>query len=233
MDGETRVPAPGGAKEKKKRKKRGHHKIWRLTFLDVLRRTMNISLACAHAGVSRWTALRHREKNAAFSRAWDDAIETALDSLEFQAFTLAMGTKGDPNRGIPAKEPSERMLMFILSRRRPEAYGDSTKVELTGRNGGAIEHTTVWTEDQRAAAVALLHARVGAIPGAKVIDGQVTSGGPLLAGPSEDLDGIEGDARPLAEERPGINAPANHAVMLPASGEIHGGGGVPGEDADN
>lgn len=249
MSGETRVPAADGGAEnsekpKSKKKsvridaqgplrKRGSRHLWRIDFLAILRRTMNVGLACAHAGVARKTAYKHRNKYPRFAQAWDDALDTALDSLEFQAFTLAMGTKGDPEKGIPAKEPSERMLMFILSRRRPESYGDSTKVELTGRNGGAIEHATVWTEEQRAAAVALLHARVGAIPGAKIINGEIASGGSVLAGSGEDLDGIEGDARPLAEERPGVHPPEDHVAVLAPGGEINCGGGVPGEDADN
>src|SRR5688500_3930372 len=62
------------------RTNRAHEK-----FLEVLRRTCNVSEAARGAGISRDTAYRHRT-DPTFALAWDEAEQEAADALEREAW---------------------------------------------------------------------------------------------------------------------------------------------------
>lgn len=49
-------------------------------FLEALQTDPNISAACDHALISRQTAYTWRERDAAFSKAWDSAVERLNDT---------------------------------------------------------------------------------------------------------------------------------------------------------
>jgi hypothetical protein len=51
-------------------------------FLAALRSTLGVAPAADAAGVSRATVYRWRTEDTDFAKAWDDAVEGALDDLE-------------------------------------------------------------------------------------------------------------------------------------------------------
>ena len=60
-------------------------KTAREKFIKILGTTCNITVACREIGITRNTAYDHREKNAEFAAAWDNALEEAVDLLEAEA----------------------------------------------------------------------------------------------------------------------------------------------------
>lgn len=109
-------------------------------FLDVLARTANVRAAAEAAGKGKCTAYTLRRRDPDFARAWEEALTSAMDELEAVAFERArdgvekvvVRAGGTP---VTIREYSDRLLMFMLSRRRPQAYAalavDEEDEELT------------------------------------------------------------------------------------------------------
>jgi hypothetical protein len=99
----------------------------RKKFLEVLERTANVRAAAEAAGKGKCTAYTLRRRDPEFARAWEEALTSAMDELEAVAFDRARNgvekivvrAGGQP---VTIREYSDRLLMFMLSRRRPEAY---------------------------------------------------------------------------------------------------------------
>ena len=68
---------------------------WRGAFIERLRATGNVTLAAAGAGVSRQHVYKARNRSKAFRRAWEEALEQAMDLLEGEARRRATGIKED------------------------------------------------------------------------------------------------------------------------------------------
>ena len=100
------------------------------TFLDRLAQTGNVMLSAKAAGVPRRTVYRWRDKWSTFAGEWDDALDEAVDMLEGMAWKRAAKT-------------SDRLLMFLLKAHRRGFYGDKQEVELSGKDGGAIQLVAV------------------------------------------------------------------------------------------
>lgn len=152
---------------------------WKPIFLEALRNMPVISHACDAAGIARSTAWRQYQDDEEFKAAWDDAMETAIDKAEAEAYTRAVQgwnepviDKGrmayaytrredgtfelalDPNgQPVPLtiRKRSDSLLQFVLKGRRRNVYGD--KQEITGANGGPV---TVLDETKKAARIAAL-----------------------------------------------------------------------------
>lgn len=90
---------------------------WRPIFIEALRISGNIAIACTAAGVQRKTALRARERNEEFARDWDNAIEDSTDAL------LAVARE----RAIAR---SDQLLMFLLKAARPDTFRDKSQLDL-------------------------------------------------------------------------------------------------------
>lgn len=100
------------------------------TFLDTLRRTGVVLLACRSSGVSRATAYRWRAADEAFRADWIDAVEDHADLLEAAAIHRAL-------HGAADRPPSDRLLERLLAAKRPSLYGD--KIAMT--HSGHVERT--------------------------------------------------------------------------------------------
>lgn len=111
----------------------------RETFLKVLAETCNVSEACRQAKIGRQTVYDWKEADPAFSAAWMDAEETAVDKLEQVARDRAI-------------DSSDRMLEILLKAHRPEKYVDRYRTEHTGRDGGPIEYRQL-SDDEIAARI--------------------------------------------------------------------------------
>lgn len=97
------------------------------TFAATLQATCNVSESCRAAGISRSVAYVWREEDEVFARAWQEAEDAAADMLEQVAFERAQSGQSD------------RMLEILLKAHRPK-YRDKQAIEVSGPNGGPIEH---------------------------------------------------------------------------------------------
>lgn len=104
---------------------------WHSVFLADLAKNCNVSHAARAAGVDRSTVYRHREENAEFATAWDDAAEDGIEALE-----LALRQRG--------METSDTAAIFLLKAHRPDVYRENRRTELTGANGGPVETRIVF-----------------------------------------------------------------------------------------
>jgi hypothetical protein len=111
-------------------------------FLTALAETGCISEACKAAGVSASSAyrLRHRADADAFARAWDDALLASVSRLAALAFERA--THGSIREvwkdGVlvaESREPSERLLMFLLQHLRTEWFRPKTALSTSPSSG--------------------------------------------------------------------------------------------------
>ena len=114
------VAGPRVTKEKKPRRDAGE---WRPAFLRGLEVCPVVGEACKAAHISRKTAYEWRERDEAFRKEWDQAVEAGLDGLE--AALIERGKKRDTTAAI-----------FILKHRRPEIYRE--RHEVTGRDGAPL-----------------------------------------------------------------------------------------------
>lgn len=101
---------------------------WRPVFIQTLRQTGNVRLACHQAGVSRKEAYRQRERVPVFAAEWDDALEDAIDVLEAEARKRGMAV-------------SDTLLIFLLKAHRPEKYRETIRQEHSGPDGAPMRFT--------------------------------------------------------------------------------------------
>lgn len=121
---------------------KARRKTWTPVFLECLRDTANVRLACTRAGVSREAAYRLRERDPAFAAAWQDALDDACDLLEARAREWAtIGVEEEVwHQGQIAgktRKADSAMLRFLLQAHRPELYGKQ-RLEHSGPEGAPI-----------------------------------------------------------------------------------------------
>jgi hypothetical protein len=90
-------------------------------------------------GMSRQSWYRWQEEDPDFKEAVGDAEQAAADRLE--AVAIARATQ--------AKAPSDLLLIFLLKGMRPEKYRERHQHEVTGPNGGPIQHQDVTQARER------------------------------------------------------------------------------------
>jgi hypothetical protein len=113
---------------------RARHDGWtaekQIAFIEALAETACVEHACRRVGMSDSSAyqLRRRPCGAPFRRAWDAALDYALNRLEQAALSRALN-------GVPRpifykgeqigewREYDERLTMFLLRNRRPARFG--------------------------------------------------------------------------------------------------------------
>lgn len=99
----------------------------RAHFLEILRRTANVSRAAREAGIASSTLYGQRARSPGFARAWDAAMAEALDTLEEVLIARARdGVEKPVFYGGEVKGTvrvySDQLAMFLLRARRPEIY---------------------------------------------------------------------------------------------------------------
>src|SRR6266496_195179 len=100
------------------------YRQWHGKFLASLAKSPSVALAARAARVSRRTVYNARDADPEFAEKWDNALNTALDSLEHSVFLRAL--KND-----------SQLAMFVLKAFRP-FYRDSSKLEVDTRLCGVI-----------------------------------------------------------------------------------------------
>ncbi len=90
-------------------------------FLEALRKWLGVAPAADAACVSRATVYRWRSEDPDFAKAWDDAIEAALDDVEKSLHERA-------------KTKDTLAAIAILRNRRRAIYNDTYRVEVEHHN---------------------------------------------------------------------------------------------------
>ena len=98
---------------------------WRSRFLASLRRFPSVKQACLASGIGRRTAYDAKNRDEAFSAAWNEAIAASIDEVE--AKVIEAGLKGDLPVG-----------MFLLRCHKPSIYRDTNRVEIDQRLVGVL-----------------------------------------------------------------------------------------------
>lgn len=101
--------------------------VRRACYLEVLRRSANVSRAAREAGIATSTVYKYRAKNAAFAAEWDAAVAEALDELEDALIQRAKHGVEKPvyyggSQVGTVRTYSDTLGMFLLKARRPEQY---------------------------------------------------------------------------------------------------------------
>jgi hypothetical protein len=89
--------------------------------------TGNVTVACAQAEVGKTQVYEWRKDDIEFRFAWDDAIESAADLLEAEAFRRGVqGTRRPVYQGGVlvghVQEYSDTLLIFLLKAARPHKF---------------------------------------------------------------------------------------------------------------
>ena len=93
---------------------------WKPIFLQILSETGIVKRACETAGINRRTAYMARDRSKEFFAQWQEALDIAADAVEDVVMTVALGGE-DINTS-----------KWVLSRLKPERYGDKRQVDVTG-----------------------------------------------------------------------------------------------------
>jgi hypothetical protein len=138
---------PVGSKDKKKRKhqnqapgtkglryRREDAGLWAPLFLASLRNTGVIRESCQKVGISRSMVNDMRHRDEQFAKDFVDAMEDAADLLD---------TEGRKR----ARRRSDTMLIFYL--KSLKRYQETQRFEITGRDGGPVEHELLESEEKR------------------------------------------------------------------------------------
>jgi len=91
---------------------------WHDKWLEVFRRTGNVSKACESVAINRDTAYHHRKLFPIFKQQWEDTSHSHVDLLEQTAHERAIA--GDTT-----------LLIFLLKNRKPEIYRETTRTEIS------------------------------------------------------------------------------------------------------
>jgi hypothetical protein len=94
---------------------------WKKGFLEALRNSANVRVACEKASIGRAAAYKAYHNNPAFAAQWDEALESACDILEARAWERS--------------KTSDAVLMFLLRAHRPQKYTEKIKNEISGELG--------------------------------------------------------------------------------------------------
>lgn len=95
-------------------------------FLESLRDTGNVRLACLAAGVPRRTAYNWRKKWKTFANEWEEALDDAVDTLEEEAWKRAV--KGNSDGLLKFLLKAHRPMRFVPMQRREKLNIDLTQL---------------------------------------------------------------------------------------------------------
>lgn len=117
-------------------------------FLKELTKRANVSAAARAAMVDRSTPYHWREMDEEFARAWDEAVEVAVDALEGEAWRRAAIGVLEPvfQKGAQVgqiRRYSDTLMITLLKAHRREKYSEKQQLEHTGPGGEALPPAVV------------------------------------------------------------------------------------------
>lgn len=103
---------------------------WRPAFLADLQSNGIVSHAAIAAGIDKKTAYNEYHRNKEFASDWDEAVETATDTLEKEAIRRARDGTDEPvyyqgEKVGTVKRYSDALLMFLLRANRSKFRNDA------------------------------------------------------------------------------------------------------------
>jgi hypothetical protein len=116
----------------------------RAEFLELLADTGIVSKATKALNLDRRRMYELRDEDPEFREAWDQALETAADTIEAEARRRAFDGVDEPvfyqgEEVAIVKRYSDNLLMFLLKGNRPDKFKERFAGELTGKDGGAVQ----------------------------------------------------------------------------------------------
>jgi hypothetical protein len=110
-------------------------RVRKTTFLDQLRRTGNVTVACAQSGVPRTVVYEWRSEDIDFKIGWEQAIDEAADLMEAEAWRRGVQgvTREIYHQGaVVGSEQvySDALLIFLLKAARPHKFRERFEVAL-------------------------------------------------------------------------------------------------------
>lgn len=139
----NRTPKKAGAKPKQRRN-------WKPLWLKAFAQSGMVVEACKAAKVARSTVYDARQTDEAFATAWDDIEAATTDAMEREAFRRGVEGVEEPvfHKGeevAAVRRYSDTLLIFMLKARKPEKYRETTRHELTGKNGAPLSFADLFT----------------------------------------------------------------------------------------
>ena len=117
----------------------------RSTFLAEFCKRGNVSQSASVAGVSRKTAYAWREEDPEFAEQWEQALETAIDGLEAEAWRRGQEGYEEPvfHKGEVCghiTRYSDPLLTTLLKAHKPDKYRENiaATVEVDARIAGLL-----------------------------------------------------------------------------------------------
>lgn len=137
----------------------------RTLFIELLRRTANVSRAAREAGLGNSTVYAHRARYPGFAAEWDAAIAEALDAVEEAVLARVRDGVEKPvffggKRIGAVPHYSDALAMFLLKSKRPEIYNRAASGPGTA-TPGVHDITDAEAEAEFDGRVALLAPREG------------------------------------------------------------------------
>lgn len=104
-------------------------------FLDALRDTGNITIACRACNISRQAAYDARINDPDFADRWDDAIHHATEILEYECRRRALEGFLEPvyyagKQVGTIRKFSDTLAIFLLKAARPQKYRDNVSIDV-------------------------------------------------------------------------------------------------------
>ncbi len=116
-------------------------------FFDRLSLHGRVTQAAREAGLEREVMYKKRSQDAAFAERWATAMETYADTIEAEVYRRAVeGTdKGVWHQGTMVgteKQYSDALLAALIKAKRAREFGDKSKLEMSGPDGGPLQVET-------------------------------------------------------------------------------------------
>lgn len=97
------------------------------SFLHHLGRTGSVTFAAARSGLHRTQLYKHRDRNAAFRKKWEAALNLGIDRLQDDAIRRALhGTERavfrEGKQVGAIRQYDNRLMQFLLRSHRPAIY---------------------------------------------------------------------------------------------------------------
>jgi transposase-like protein len=108
-------------------------------FLEEFKANGNVSGAAREAGIARSTAYEWRETDLDFAKAWEEAENEAVDTLEREAWrrardgvvkTHGVYYKDELLETVEETTYSDTLLIFLMKAHRPQKYRETTRTEI-------------------------------------------------------------------------------------------------------
>jgi len=115
-----------------------------LIFLDELKKTCNVAGSARVIDVGVNTIYSRKKRDPDFAKLMEEAMEEAVLNLEGEAYRRAKEGVRKPvyYKGAVVghqQEYSDTLMVTLLKGNLPEKYATNHNIELTGKEGGAIE----------------------------------------------------------------------------------------------